>query len=66
MQRNSLDNACKKWISEVKTTAKACPCILVGTKLDLREELERSGDSAKLADCVTDQEIEDAAKKYAF
>ncbi len=41
MQRNSLENACKKWISEVKTCARACPCILVGTKLDLREELER-------------------------
>ena len=39
MQRNSLNNACKKWMSEVKTTARTCPCILVGTKLDLREEL---------------------------
>ena len=69
MQRNSLENACKKWISEVKTTARACPCILVGTKLDLREELERSErqeDRAKLADCVTNEEIEQAAKKYAF
>lgn len=66
MQRNSLENACKKWISEVKTTARACPCILVGTKLDLREELEKTGDTARLADCVSNQEIEQAAKKYAF
>ena len=66
MQRNSLENACQKWISEVKTTARACPCILVGTKLDLREEIERSGDEAKLRECVSDREIEQAAKKYAF
>ena len=66
MQRDSLENACKKWISEVKTTAKACPCILVGTKLDLREELERLGDHEKLKNCVSDAEIEAAAKKYAF
>ena len=66
MQRNSLENACKKWISEVKTTARACPCILVGTKLDLREELERNGDETKLRECVTSEEIEQAAKKYAF
>ena len=66
MQKNSLENACKKWISEVKTTARSCPCILVGTKLDLREELERSGDEAKLRECVTNAEIEQAAKKYAF
>jgi GTPase SAR1 family protein len=66
MQRNSLENACLKWISEVKTTARACPCILVGTKLDLRQEIERSGDEKKMRECVTDQEIEQAAKKYAF
>ena len=66
MSRSSLENACKKWVSEVKTTARACPCILVGTKLDLREEHERSGDEARLRECVTEAEIEQAAKKYAF
>ena len=50
----------------MKTTARACPCILVGTKLDLREELERNGDQDRLRDCVTNEEIENAAKKYAF
>lgn len=34
--------------------------------MDLREELERSGDEAKLRECVTNAEIEQAAKKYAF
>ena len=66
MQRDSLLNACQKWVSEVKTCARACPCILVGTKLDLREELERNGDTDKLKDCVTTKEMEEAAKKYAF
>ena len=66
MQRDSLHNACQKWVSEVKTCAKACPCILVGTKLDLREELEQNGDVEKLKDCVTTEEIEAAAKKHAF
>ena len=66
MQRNSLENACLKWISEVKTTARACPCILVGTKLDLREELEKNGDTEGLKNCVSDAEIEEAARKYAF
>ena len=65
-KRNSLDNACRKWISEVKTTARSCPCILVGTKLDLREELERSGDEARLRECVTNAEIQAAAERYAF
>ena len=66
MHKNSLENACQKWVAEVKTTATLCPCILVGTKLDLREELERSGDEARLRECVTNAEIEAAAKKYAF
>ena len=66
MQPSTLEQACKKWISEVKTTARACPCILVGTKLDLREELERQGDEAKLRDTVSNADIEAAAKKYAF
>ena len=66
MDKSSLENACQKWISEVKTTARACPCILVGTKMDLRDEYERNGDQAKLASCVSNQEIEQAAKKYAF
>ena len=66
MHKNSLENACQKWVAEVKTTASLCPCILVGTKLDLREELERSGDEARLRECVTNAEIEAAAKKYAF
>ena len=37
VDRESLENACHKWIAEVKTTTKNCPCVLVGTKLDLRE-----------------------------
>ena len=32
----------------------------------MREELEKTGDTARLADCVSNQEIEQAAKKYAF
>ena len=66
MQRNSLENACNKWLAEIKTCAKACPVILVGTKLDLREEYERNGDTDKLRDCVSEADIAKAAKDYAF
>ena len=34
--------------------------------MDLRDEYERTGDQSKLASCVSNQEIEQAAKKYAF
>lgn|ERR1719469_292712 len=34
--------------------------------MDLREELEKEGNEAKLRECVTNAEIEAAAKKYAF
>lgn len=66
MQRDSLKNACEKWFNEVKMTAKTAPCILVGTKLDLRDEKERSGDPEEIAKCVSDKEIEEAAKNYVF
>ena len=34
--RNSFENATSKWLSEIKTCAQMAPCILVGTKSDLR------------------------------
>lgn len=34
--RNSFNNACTKWLSEIKTCAQTAPCLLVGTKSDLR------------------------------
>lgn len=48
--RNSFNNACSKWLSEIKTCAKTAPCILVGTKSDLRtaaEEAKESGEEVK-------------------
>ena len=39
--RNSFKNACTKWLLEVKNCAAAAPCILVGTKSDLRKEAVR-------------------------
>ena len=70
MQPNSLENACKTWVAEVKSCAKSCPCILVGTKLDLREELEkeveRTGDVRKLDEVVSAEKIKQYAKRYAF
>ena len=38
--RNSFKNATTKWLSEIKSCATAAPCILVGTKSDLRAEAE--------------------------
>ena len=64
--KDSLMNACNKWITEVKTTARQCPCILVGTKLDLRDAAERSGDQDKINECVSNEEIKEAARKHAF
>lgn len=70
MQPNSLENACKAWVAEVKSCAKSCPCILVGTKLDLREErereVERTGERHRLDEVVSADQIKEAAKKYAF
>ena len=38
--KGSLKNLREKWIPEVLATSKSCPCILVGTKLDMREAME--------------------------
>ena len=65
MDKNSLQRAVTKWIAEVKSTAKSCPCVLVGTKLDLREEREKqaresNGNQAAIdrimADCVSTEQ----------
>ena len=34
--RNSFKNATSKWLNEIKSCAQSAPCILVGTKSDLR------------------------------
>ena len=68
-QRNGFVEVIKlsdKWIAEVKATAKSCPCILVGTKADLRDEREREGDPAKLKDVVTHEEMKQWASQYNF
>ena len=57
VDKNSLKEACTKWIAEVKATAKDCPCVLVGTKLDLREEIEQSGDEEKIKNCVSSEDM---------
>ena len=57
VDKNSLKQACTKWITEVKATAKSCPCILVGTKMDLRDEREQENDPAKMKDVVTNAEL---------
>ena len=72
MDRNSLKRAVSKWIAEVKATAKACPCVLVGTKLDLREERERqaressTNSAAIMADCVSTEEAQKEARDARF
>ena len=38
--RNSFKNASTKWLQEIKNCAQAAPCILVGTKSDLRNEAD--------------------------
>ena len=66
VDKNSLKQACTKWIAEVKATAKSCPCILVGTKMDLRDEREKENDPAKMKDVVTNEELKKYAAQYNF
>ena len=66
VDKNSLKQACTKWIAEVKASAKDCPCVLVGTKLDLREEIEQGGDPDKIKNCVTTEEMKQWAADYSF
>ena len=70
MQPETLRRACKNWLSEVKRCKKWAPCILVGTKQDLRDELERevatSGETEKLQNHVTSKQITMVCKKYDF
>lgn len=46
VDKDSLTNACTKWYREVRQLGPKCPMILVGTKLDLREQLLQSGDQS--------------------
>ena len=72
--RNSLKRAVSKWKAEVKTTAKECPIVLIGTKLDLREDLEERARATSskeeqeklLADCVTTEEAKNEARDARF
>ena len=41
MSRNTLENLAAKWIAEINHYASSAPKILVGTKLDLYDELRR-------------------------
>jgi len=41
---DSFDNLKHKWIHELRSNANDTPFILVGTKVDLREKLEKEGD----------------------
>ena len=66
VDKNSLKQACTKWIAEVKATAKSCPCILVGTKMDLRDEREQENDPVKMKDVVTNEELKKWAAQYNF
>ena len=66
VDKNSLKQACTKWIAEVKATAKSCPCILVGTKMDLRDEREQENDPVRMKDVVTHEELKQYASQYNF
>ena len=73
--RNSFKNACTKWLNEIKNCAQTAPCILVGTKSDLRteankrsaEELELDGSSRVNPNSfVSHEELMENAKKHNF
>ena len=73
--RNSFKNACSKWLNEIKNTAQAAPCILVGTKSDIRKQAEdqmneemKTDGMSKLNpnEFVGADELLESAKKYNF
>ena len=66
VDKNSLENACDFWTKEVKTIWRDCPCVLVGTKRDLRDEYEASGDESKINKCVTQADMRAKAKAHNF
>ena len=66
VDKNSLENACDTWVNEVKAIWRDCPCVLVGTKRDLRDEYEASGDQTKINKVVTQQEMRAKAKAHNF
>ena len=57
VEPSTMESACTTWLAEVKNCVKSCPCILVGTKLDLREDIERTvartGDRKLYKNCVS-------------
>lgn len=75
--RDSFKNASTKWLQEIKNCAQVAPCILVGTKSDLRKEAEdAAGEELKqdrssqrdndLSRFVTTEELMESAKKFNF
>lgn len=45
VDKDSLTNACTKWYREVRSLGPKCPMILVGTKLDLKEKIMKTGNA---------------------
>ena len=74
--RNSFENASRKWLAEIKTCASLAPCILVGTKSDLRSSAQQEHEESKssysqsMADInntfVSTEEMMEAAKRNFF
>ncbi|RZC08178.1 Rac-like GTP-binding protein ARAC8 [Glycine soja] len=55
VSRASYENVLKKWIPELQHFAPGIPLVLVGTKLDLREDKHYMADHPSLVPVTTDQ-----------
>lgn len=66
VDKDSLTNACTKWYREVRQLGPKCPVILVGTKLDLKEQINASGNTQRMEACVQYDEGKAQAKAFNF
>ena len=65
VDKTSFNNAKGFWLREAQASApRGCPMILLGLKLDLREEIFK--DESRKAQCVTTEEVKRLQQEFGF